>query len=238
MTDLSDISSADNLRQEQALLEFSNAILQRISTAAPLAEVLNFIACGIEAIEPEMRCSVLLLDQSGQHLLYGAAPSLPREYNTAIDGIEIGPSVGSCGTAAYRGEAVFVADIACDPLWANFKGLALGCGLAACWSSPIMSTQGKVLGTFAVYWTTPRQEVSSIARRYVETATRLAGIAIESARRETVLHGQLEELRRWQQLTLGREGRVLSLKREVNGLLARLGEPPRYGSVSGEEDAA
>jgi hypothetical protein len=163
MTNLSDISSADNLRQEQALLEFSNAILQRISTAAPLAEVLNFIACGIEPIEPEMRCSVLLLDQSGQHLLYGAAPSLPREYNTAIDGIEIGPSVGSCGTAAYRGEAVFVADIACDPLWANFKGLALD----VAWPLAINGAQGRCWYFFAGRQS---QEVSSIARRHVETA--------------------------------------------------------------------
>ena len=238
MTNLSDISSADNLQQEQALLEFSNTILQHISKAAPLVEVLNFIARGIEAVEPEMLCSVLLLDESGRYLLRGAAPSLPQEYNTALDGVEIGLSVGSCGTAAYRGEAVFVADIANDPLWVNFKELALGHGLAACWSSPIFSSQGKVLGTFAVYWPTPQQEVSSLARRYVETATRLAGIAIESAQREAVLLGQLEELRRWQQLTLGREGRVLSLKREVNGLLARLGEGPRYGIVSGEEDAA
>ena len=238
MNDSTDISSAVAQRQEPALLEFSNAILQRISIAAPLVEVLSFIAGGIEAVEPEIHCSVLLLDQRGEHLLHGAAPNLPQEYCAAIDGVEIGPSVGSCGTAAYRCEAVFVGDIATDPLWANFKGLALGHGLAACWSSPIKSTQGKVLGTFAVYWPTPQQEASRLARRYVETATRLAGIAIESAQREAVLHGQLEELRRWQQLTLGREGRVLSLKREVNSLLLRLGEPPRYGSVTGDEDGA
>lgn len=236
MIDSTENTSAADIRQEQALLQFSNAILQHISIAAPLAEVLNFIAAGIEAVEAETLCSVLLLDQSGQHLLHGAAPSLPEEYSTAIDGVEIGPFVGSCGTAAYFGKSVFVADIATDPLWANFKTLALKHGLAACWSSPILSTQGQVMGTFAVYWTTPRQEVSRLARRYVETATRLAGIAIESARREAVLRGQLEELRRWQQLTLGREGRVLSLKREVNYLLARLGESPRYASVSESGD--
>jgi hypothetical protein len=95
-----------------------------------------------------------------------------------------------------------------------------------------------VLGIFAIYWPTPLTEAGGLACRYVETATRLAGIAIESARREAVLQGQLEELRRWQQLTLGREGRVLSLKREVNGLLHRLGEPIRYSSVGGDEDGA
>jgi GAF domain-containing protein len=238
MTELTDNSSAANLSQETALLEFSNAILQRVLNAAPLLDVLTFIACGIEAVESEVSCSILLLEESGQHLQHGVAPTLPEAYCAAIDGVEIGPMVGSCGTAVYRCEPVFVGDIATDPLWANFKGLALGHGLAACWSSPIKSTRGKVLGTFAVYWPTPQIEASGLACRYVETATRLAGIAIESARREAVLQGQLEELRRWQQLTLGREGRVLSLKREVNSLLLRLGELPRYGSVSGNEDSA
>ena len=238
MIDSTEHSSAAVLRQEQALLEFSNAILQRISIAVPLPEVLDFIARGIEDIEAEMRCSVLLLDPSGKHLLHGAAPSLPDEYNAAVNGFAIGPAAASCGTVAYRGEAIFVADIASDPLWANVKEVALKHGLAACWSSPILSSQGKVLGTFAVYWMTPRQEVSCATRRYVETATRLAGIAIESAQREAVLHGQVEELRRWQQLTLGREGRVLSLKREVNGLLARLGEPARYDSVNDSGDTS
>ncbi len=238
MTDLNENCAADNLQQEQALLEFSNAALQRISNAAPLVDVLNLIVCGIEAVEPDIHCSVLLLDQSGEHLLHGAAPSLPDAYNALVNGFAIGPVAGSCGTAAYRREPVFVSEIASDPLWAKVKDLALVHGLAACWSSPIFSPQGTVLGTFAVYWPTPQLEVGCLARRYVETATRLAGIAIECARREAVLHGQLEELRRWQQLTLGREGRVLSLKREVNSLLLRLGEPPRYGSVSGDEDGA
>lgn len=238
MSELTDNSAAANLLQETALLEFSNAILQRVLNGAPLLDVLNFIACGIEAVESEVSCSILLLDESGRHLQHGVAPTLPEAYCSAVDGLEIGPMVGSCGTAAYRGESVFVGDIATDPLWANFKGLALGYGLAACWSSPIKSTRGKVLGTFAVYWPTPQTEASGLACRYVYTATRLAGIAIESARREAVLQGQLEELRRWQQLTLGREGRVLSLKREVNSLLHRLGEPVRYSSVSGDEDGA
>jgi len=122
-------------------------------------------------------------------------------------------------------------------LWANYADLALRHGLAACWSSPILSGVGKVLGTFAVYWPFPCPAVSPIIRRYVETATALAAIALEGTQREAELHVMIDELRRWQHLTLGREGRVLELKREVNLLLARLGEAPRYGSVAGGESA-
>lgn len=193
--------------------------------------MLDFIAREIEDQSPGIHCSVLLLDESGKHLRHGAAPSLPRAYCAAIDGVEIGPTVGSCGTAAFQGETVFVAEIATSPLWDGYKELAAQYGLAACWSSPILSSGGKILGTFAVYWTKPCPEASLIIQRYVETATALSGIALEGARREAELHGMIDELRRWQQLTLGREGRVLELKREINALLARVGEAPRYGSV-------
>lgn len=225
-------------RQQQALLEFSNAILQRISVETRLVDILDFIVGQIQSKEPEMLCSVLLLDDSGQHLRHFSAPDLPQDYATAVNGVGIGPLVGSCGTAAYKKEAVFAADIATDPHWADYKELALGHGLAACWSSPIFATSGKVLGTFAVYWHEPRAEVSSITRRYVEVATTLAAIAIESAQRDSELRNRIDELRRWQQATLGREGRVMELKREVNALLARLDEAPRYASVVGNGGAA
>ena len=225
-------------RQQQALLEFGNAILQHISIGAPLADVLDFIAREIEDQEPGIFCSVLLLDEGGKHLRHGAAPSLPRDYCLAVDGLEIGPAVGSCGVAAALGEAVFVSDIANDPLWVNYKKIALGYDLAACWSSPIFSSTSKVLGTFAVYWGYPNPEISPIIRRYVDTAIALSAIAIEGVQREAELHGMINELRRWQQLTLGREGRVLELKREVNALLNRAGEAPRYDSVAGSGDSA
>jgi PAS domain S-box-containing protein len=224
-------------RQQQALLEFSNAILRRISVETRLGDILDFIVRAIQSKEGEALCSVLLLDESGQHLSHGSAPDLPKAYSAAIDGVSIGPMVGSCGTAAYEKREVYVADIATDLHWADYKDLALSHGLAACWSSPIFSTSGKVLGTFAVYWREPKREVSSITRRYVEAATTLAAIAIESAQRDGELRTRIDELRRWQQATLGREGRVMELKREVNTLLARLGESPRYGSVSGSGEA-
>lgn len=232
---LTDVSER---RRQQSMLEFSNAILERISRGSLLSDVLDFIVRQIQAVEPGIICSVLLLDEAGQHLRHGAAPDLPLAYSQAIDGARIGPLVGSCGTAAYRGEEVFVGDIASDPLWADYKELALGHGLAACWSSPIKSTAGKVLGTFAVYWRKPRPDVGSNVSLYVGAATALAGVAIESRLRNDELRSRIDELRRWQQATLGREGRVIELKREVNALLARLGETPRYASVAGSGDAA
>lgn len=108
------------------------------------------------ASDTELLTSILLLDDTGRHLVHGAAPNLPDDYCEAIDGIEIGPEVGSCGTAAFVGHSIYVTDIATDPLWANFRDLALAHGLRACWSTPIFDEAGKLLGTFAIYYRTPR----------------------------------------------------------------------------------
>jgi PAS domain S-box-containing protein len=99
--------------------------------------------------------SILLFDAEAKRLRHGAAPSLPDDYNAAIDGIAVGPAVGSCGTAAFTGKTVVVSDIETDPLWADFKDLARKHGLRACWSTPISSVQGAVLGTFALYHRVP-----------------------------------------------------------------------------------
>ena len=221
--------------QQQASLVFGHEILRMISTGSLQGDVLAAIVLQIELLIPGSLGSVLLLDAEGKNLRHGAAPNLPKAYNALIDGVAIGPSVGSCGTAAYRSAEVFVGDIASDPLWADFKELALGYGLAACWSSPIKSSAGKLLGTFALYWDVPVAEVSLEVRRHIVQATSLAAIAIEGFQREAVLHGMVDELRRWQAVMLDREGRVLELKREVNALLGQGGELPRYYSVVGSD---
>jgi diguanylate cyclase (GGDEF)-like protein len=134
-----------------------------------------------------MLCSILLLDSEGKHLLQGAAPSLPDFYNSAIDGIEIGDGVGSCGTAAFRGERVIVNDIATHPHWAAYKDLAARAGLGSCWSQPVLSSTGQVLGTFAIYHhnaNTPTQYDLSI----IEQTARLASIAIERKQIEDKVH--------------------------------------------------
>lgn len=137
---------------DQAIVACRTEVLQKIAQAAPLKETLTLMLQHVEAVLPEMLCSVLLLDADGRHLRHGAAPSLPPEFMAAIDGTAIGPAVGSCGTAAFRRETVIVADIATDPLWTDFRDLALPHGLRACWSTPISDDHGEVLGTFAIYF--------------------------------------------------------------------------------------
>jgi signal transduction histidine kinase len=148
----------------------------------------------IEFQIPEMRGSVLLLDDDGVTLHHGAAPHLPVEYCQAIDGSRIGPVAGSCGTAAYRAEQVIVRDIATDPLWKNYKSLALPHGLRACWSTPILDGHGSVLGTFAMYHNQPREPLPE-ELALTETASLLAANIIVRARAEEALRDSEEALR-------------------------------------------
>lgn len=126
-------------------------ILGMIATDQHLGDVLCAICQMLDTQTPETYCSILLADAEGKHLLNGAAPGLPTEYSEAIDGMAIGPQEGTCGTAAFRRELVVTEDIARDPNWDRFRSLALGHNLHSCWSVPLLSHQGTVLGTFALY---------------------------------------------------------------------------------------
>lgn len=179
-------------RAESLLLREKHA-LELITQGSSLANVLTFLARTVEEQASEMLCSILLLDRDKKTLRHGAAPSLAETYNRAIDGIEIGPAVGSCGTAAYRNETVIVTDIATDSLWTEYSELALSHGLRACWSRPIVSTIGTVLGTFAIYYCKPRSP-SALELDLIERAAQLAGIAIERKQAEqTLLHNALHD---------------------------------------------
>jgi PAS domain S-box-containing protein len=161
-------------------------ILEHVANGTSLPSSLEDIVRFIEQQMPDMLGSILLLDTDGLRLRHGAGPSLPREYMAAIDGAAIGPLAGSCGTAAYQNEAVYVEDIATDPRWVDYKDLALPHGLRACWSTPIRSADGRVLGTFAMYFRTPgmpREEHLAL----VDIATQLASIAIVRANTEQAL---------------------------------------------------
>src|SRR5918997_3073930 len=161
-----------------------------------------------------MLCSVLLLSEDGEHVRHGAAPSLPPEYVKAIDGSPIGPKHGSCGTAMYRGEPVVVTDIVSDPLWEEYKDLAVSNGLRACWSTPILSGRGKVLGSFAMYYKEPRTPTGDEAN-LTEVATRIAGLAIEHhAAGEILARTQAELAQATHAASTGKA--VVSMVDEVN----------------------
>ncbi|MDO9394542.1 MAG: PAS domain S-box protein [Methylotenera sp.] len=163
--------------------QFRSRILELLIEDVKLNSILESIVLGVEECNTDMLCSVLLLDADGKHLMCAAAPTLPTFYNAAIDGVEIGEGVGSCGTAAFTGKRVIVSDIATHPYWENYKELAQNSGLAACWSQPIFASSGKVLGTFAIYHRqahTPSD--SDIAM--IQQITSLASIAIERKRAE------------------------------------------------------
>jgi GAF domain-containing protein len=167
---------------QRTFTEAQERISAMIDAGAPLKETLSELVRAVEEITPSgMLGSVLVLDDDGRHLLHGAGPSLPAAYNDAIDGIEIGPEVGSCGTAAYHDRTVSVFDIANNPLWANFKDLALAHGLRACWSTPIHGSDGRVLGTFANYYRVVR-DPSPVDQNLVDQVMRIAARAIESSR--------------------------------------------------------
>jgi PAS domain S-box-containing protein len=149
----------------------------------------------VEEQSSDMLSSYLLLDAHGTHLRHGAAPRLPKSYIEAIDGVAIGPTGGSCITAAYRVAPVVVSDIAVDPLWAEYRHLPLAHGLRACWSAPIMSSEGQVLGTFAIYYREPRRP--SLHDLYVlEQMASLAAVSITHQRAAERVRQDEQELRR------------------------------------------
>jgi len=181
---LNDISAS---KQNQQLLAWEKSALEWIVRAESLPEVLDGLMLGLEKQTPGALCSVLLLDEDGVHLRHGGAPSLPQAYNLAVEGVTIGPAVGSCGTAAHENRQVIVSDIGSDPLWARFRKLALENGLRACWSTPIHSRYGKILGTFAIYYHEPRQPAAT-EMEVIERATHIVSIAIERAQAEEAIH--------------------------------------------------
>ena len=162
-----------------------DAMLEMVAKDSSLGDILNTIVENIELEDSTSLCSVLLLGKDGKHLFLGASPSLPDFYNKAINGVEIGFGIGSCGTAAFLGERVIADDIVNHEYWQPYKGLAQKAGLAACWSEPIISSTGKVLGTFAIYHKKPASPNSSDIER-ITFAANLAAIAIENrnARKE------------------------------------------------------
>jgi GAF domain-containing protein len=160
-----------------------------IAADTPLNDILSELVLMIEAQSPEMLCSILLLSDDGNHVRHAVAPSLPENYIKVIDGSPIGPKHGSCGTAMFRGKPVIVTDIATDPLWDDYRNFAWAINVAACWSTPILSSKGKVLGSFAMYYRQPRGPKPE-EQHLTDVATKLASRAIEhSVARERAARG-------------------------------------------------
>jgi formate hydrogenlyase transcriptional activator len=169
--------------------------LKMILTDAPLNDVLHSVALLIEAHSEGMLCTIYLLDEDGLRLRFAAGPNLPDAYRVATDGIQIGPEVGSCGAAAYLRKPVYVADVLTHPHFANFRDLLVEAGLRAVWSSPIISHDGKVLGTFGMYNREVRHP-SPAEMQLIDYASQIAGIAIERDRSKSALTLAFEKIKK------------------------------------------
>jgi PAS domain S-box-containing protein len=203
-------------RQTESLLGAQKAILEQIARGKSLSNIMNQLCFLIEAQTSGLLCSIHFLED--QTLYLQASPNLPETYTEKINCIPIGPSAGSCGTAAYRNQLVIVSDIDSDPLWKGGRELALSHGLRACWSTPIRSSQGQVLGTFAVYYQEQRLP-TPMDQRLIDIATSLAGIAIERRKAQEAIEHSEDRLRLLYEdnptmyFTVSSEGIVLSVNR-------------------------
>lgn len=181
-------------KRTEALQAAQARLLESAMQDVPLEKLLDDLVRMVEGLSSSgVVASILLTDPEGKHLRHGAGPNLPDVYNSAIDGIEIGLGVGSCGTAAFLGKPVYVNDIENDPLWADFRHLALSHDLRACWSSPILSSDGTVLGTFALYYRVALEAPSS-DRDLLDFVAGSAALIIERRRSQEALRQQTTRL--------------------------------------------
>jgi serine phosphatase RsbU (regulator of sigma subunit) len=181
------VSPSSTNQRLLALLSDQKDVFELIARRAPLADILEQLVLAVEQqCDSGALASILLLDEGGRHLRHGAAPSLPEDYNRAIDGLALAPGGGSCGTAAHLREPVIVADIATDPLWDEHRRLADAAGLAACWSVPILGTGDQLLGTFAIYHRRPT-EPAAAERAIVASFQQAAAVAIERDRDQSAM---------------------------------------------------
>ncbi|KAG0780288.1 hypothetical protein G6F22_010168 [Rhizopus arrhizus] len=152
-------------------------VLQAMVNEASVVEVMNMVCREVERLAPEVAATVLRVDDTG-HLRPLAAPSMPPAYSDALDGVKIGPQAGACGTSAFLGRPVIVPDIATDPLWDDYRHLPLPDDIKACWSSPIKSSDGRVIGTFGFYFR-ERRLPDDFHHRLVDVCVYLCALALE-----------------------------------------------------------
>jgi GAF domain-containing protein len=173
----------DDSWETDDLLEGQNRVMELIAQGGTLTQVLDTLLKVLQLQCPGMLASILLLDANGTHVRHGGAPDLPDGYVRAIDGLAIGPQAGSCGTAAFTRKQVIVGDIATDPLWNDYRAVALKYDLRACWSTPIFDSDQGVLGTFAMYFRAPGLP-NERHLRLIQISTHIAAMAIMKHRAE------------------------------------------------------
>jgi len=191
------VTTFADITAERAAVEWQSGVsdvLRRLALDEPLTSVLETLCLAVERRMPGMVCTILLLDDDGLRLRHGAAPSLPLEVWKPVDGVPIGPTMGSCGTAAYTKQRVIVEDIATSPLWDGIRDLHLKHDLRACWSEPVRAPDGAVIGTLALYYRQPRTP-SDPESDLIESAATIAGIAISKNRREQRIRESDERFR-------------------------------------------
>src|SRR5580693_6368523 len=183
----------EDRKRAEALLAAEKRTLEMIASGACLADILERLCEAVDAQASNIKSAVMLMDADGMHLRTAAGPRLANGWIEAITPLEIGPTVGSCGSAAFMKQRVIVSDIATDPLWANRRDLALSYGLRAAWSQPLVSKNQDVLGTFGMYYTEPRTP-SETDLQLIEGAGHIAVIAIEGERSQAALTSAFEEI--------------------------------------------
>ena len=220
------------LARSQRLETGERRALEMLAAGVALREILDTIAHTIEELDPGSIVSIVIVDPTGTRIRSFAGPSLPAAFARAIDGTQIGPTVGSCGTAIYRRERVIVTDIENDPLWADFRELARPHGLRACWSSPLVGSDGRLLGSFAVYYREPRGPDES-SLDLVARASHIVRIAIERRQlddRLRALTDRVEAIREDERTQIAREvhdelGQSLTaLKMDIAWVMRRLAQ--------------
>ncbi len=171
--------ASDNIRREQSEQreQTRNHVLELLASGASLELILESIVLGLEQQAPELICSIQMLDSDGKCLIVGSAPNLPQYFIDALNGMEIGVGAGSCGTAAFTGQRVVIEDIHTHPYWAVYREVTAKAGLGSCWSEPVRSVSGKVLGTIAIYHR-QRHQPSDIEIQLVEQVAHLTEIAL------------------------------------------------------------
>ena len=213
----------------EVMSQTEKELLAMISRSEPLASVLHRLVLDMEKLMPGALCSILFVDEEGKHLLRGIAPNLPEEYTALIDGLAVGSGVGSCGTAVAENRMVIVADIHTDPLWEQFREVATRFNLRSCWSKPIHTRHGGILGTFAIYHNHVfRPTVEEVA--LLERAGYIAGIAIERSRHSEELARERNLLR----TLIENLSDVIFIKDKRHQYLAANAAAARYLGVGGE----